>query len=494
MVSNAIEARGVHAYNHDVPAWVSAMALLCDFMFGLALGLIALYFFISDLSLSVSDALIRALVPVPLIWAGGMYLATWIFKRGRTPGQAIWRVFRDPKLGLRLRSRLSGMILGQAWMGTALYAGMIFAAAIPLSRLPEFAEPGSMEIPRFQPLPPGASARATHSALGAVEWRIQPLYYAVGAWPKSLGGTPVGLAIPYEKGPPELFLGRIELKLKDPEATLIAFGPATPLDAEARETRDCFERGFNTFRFRSSLRCAELKREALKRFRRAGVIPATMSGWDKLEIHTWRSDEERGLWIARKAPGPGERPESQTLLSLLVTPPGGVQGFALKLRGQASLTESSEWKTLFAQALGSVKSSQDLAHARQLATENLERVQLAGLAASGGAAAPALAEIESAILNAQSALAAQASVSPRAQDAFFHLAGTSFLLARKGLEGGHPEWVARARPLFQSAQKYFEDIRAGGSGGTNADRQSTQLAQMNEMFSALSKGQGAPGK
>ena len=64
----------------------------------------------------------------------------------------------------------------------------------------------------------------------------------------------------------------------------------------------------------------------------------------------------------------------------------------------------------------------------------------------------------SGLAEVQSVLLSKISVDPHGYDAFYHLGGVSFLLARQALQEKNLDWSASAKPMLKNTLRYAQDI------------------------------------
>ena len=107
------------------------------------------------------------------------------------------------------------------------------------------------------------------------KWEILPFYFSMAAWPLEFEQESVSYRVPYEKGPPDRFLGHIEVFWKMPKIKVIFEGPKTPSLFQDRWTGEklprevihtCLTEVASLFTLR--FHCLEMREEMLLRHTR----------------------------------------------------------------------------------------------------------------------------------------------------------------------------------------------------------------------------------
>ena len=378
------------------------------------------------------------------LWALGRYLP----ERGRVRTPLQWL---RSKLIQTEAIELDRVILA-APMTLALLIGSISALDSRISGHPLWVQAGYMPLEPFAPAGEG--------------WKVAPFFYSIGAWPSSYAGRPVLWRLPYEKGPPHHFVGHIVARWESPDVELTLEGPFTPAQGlSAAEVRDCMLSGLpgpGCLRMRSSV----LGKHLAEVERQVGGAPVWSIRWFEVENPSIPEDERpRGVFLS----GEGETRAQDRWI--LVLPRGRTQAIVLDrpLGARGRLARS-----LLEQSVRSQRVASDLNPGRAWADRELQSVRLDEITAGGTppepaktkAAArskpqepqPSTAEQIARLAEVQSTLLSKISVDPRSFDAYYHLGGVSFLMARQALRDKNLDWSATAKPMLRSALRYAQDI------------------------------------
>ncbi|MCM2279226.1 MAG: hypothetical protein NDJ89_14210 [Oligoflexia bacterium] len=300
-------------------------------------------------------------------------------------------------------------------------------------------------------LPPLAQERGGDSE----RWTVLPYYYLLGAWPTRYEGQPIFYGLPYEKGPPERFLGRIVARWNPPHALLTIEGPKTPerLEQETYERiRRCLssplERGCRR------IREAALRRHVTEMEKAVGGAREWDLRWFTVENPALPDPERaRGFFLGARGAVRGQD------RVVLVTSKGTHQAFYMEYStAPAAGHDPARARELLTQSLRSLRTSEELGPGRSWTERLLQDTRLAELQAirDPDALIQRLAGIQALLLS-------RLSVEPRTFDAYYHLGGISLTLFRRSLV--HPdrlrgsEWAAVARPMIESAHAYARDVR-----------------------------------
>ncbi len=256
-------------------------------------------------------------------------------------------------------------------------------------------------------------------------WGILPFYYTLGAWPRAWEGHPIVDELPYEKGPPTRFIGHF-IEHWSPDITLTWEGPKTPTGAPGQEgLKQCvLNRGWM---------CIALRHRALQRH----VEEMRKLGRDlRWKLAWFVGENAQGVYLSATSK---DREQDRYLL---VTPKGTYQAIAM----DTPVTPvGEEARRALRTAIGIVRVSDDLAPGRA----RVDHV-LAGIQMKGDESAERLSEIQSDLL-------AKISVDPSSFDAYYHLGGTSLLLARLLAKGS--QVTAPVVTTLSSAYQYARDMR-----------------------------------
>ena len=304
-----------------------------------------------------------------------------------------------------------------------------------------------MDIPRY----------SVSESPNPTEWKTLPFYYALVPLPNRFDGDPVLFALPYEKGPPKDFLGKVIARWKLPDIRLVIEGPKTPeRTAPQEELRHCLLSGI--------LECWTLREHALKRhldeLRDFGATRWELSWFEVKNPLLPASERPQGIYFAGWDRGRDRVQERW----ILINKQGRHQTFILERDLQASGELAS---SLMRQSIGGMQLLGDLAAPRAFVAGLIENVNLATLEGEQDAwrLAIQLAEVQAILLS-------KITVDPKEIQPFLHLAGTSLYLLKQSLRtrksppaGMSPiklglleEWTAALKPLIHSCLRYAQDI------------------------------------
>lgn len=381
------------------------------------------------------------------------FVALWAAQEalfGATFGQRIWGLGRSgaPLFSALERRRKAGVATATL-LTLGLAGGASAGLSILLLRHPVLArsEPWKLDA-RFP------------SANEARDWLVSPYYYAIGAWPRRFGGQPVMHALPYEKGPPAQFIGRVVARWELPSVRTTFEGPKTPEPAPAPDRlRSCLERGWERT---IGTDCLSIREGSLGRHVREmrRVSPSRWElRWFEVKNPAIPPDERpRGFYLAAR----GEARSEERFV--LVNARGTQQAFILE---RPSYGDAAERATLaFERAIRSQRVAPTLDAGRAWVDRELESTRLSELVSIRDPD-----EFASRMSDLLSLLVSKASVDPRGVAAYFHLAGSALLLARRGASDRRPEWGAVARPLVLAAWRYAQDVAP-------SDPRTAQLEQL----------------
>lgn len=305
---------------------------------------------------------------------------------------------------------------------------------------------------------------SSQSETDTTKWSITPFFYSLGAWPKSFEGKPVFYSVPYEKdGPPNHFIGHVTARWDSPDITLTFEGPRTPEGITDRSNlRKCIIDPSSAH----TIACLAVRERALSRHLSELQKPS-LGNWS---IRWFRVDdpalpdgeEAQGIYIENAG-------ESRAIARFILVTLGGThQAFTLNYvktpRGLVA-------RKLFEDAIGSLRVSDQLGPGRDWINKELENVQLDSLQTSenGRELAEKLSEV-------QGLLISKITVDPKSFDAFFHLAGTSMLLAQLGAkhatEAEFNDLGSVAKAMIANTYRFAEDV----------DSQEKRLGQMQNIF------------
>lgn len=361
-------------------------------------------------ALTVRQAWVQPSLPAKDAWillgVCAAMLALQLKTLGGTLGQRLWNL-RWREGWIRSSGSLDfGSLLTRALISLA--ATLIIALTLGLSTLrhPTISRLKVVSLPAFRPSGPNAN-----------EWLNLPFFYAMGAWPKRFELKPILYSLPYEKGPPDRFLGRIVVRMKSPDIRLEIEGPKTPLRSSgltwnATSLRACFTD--------SVFQCPRARDATLERHLgeiRAARLKIRDVRWFEIENPGLTEDARpRGLWIRSSGDYEQDR-------FVLITANGTHQTLILR----TPKSESGELaRTRLQQIVGSLQLVEQLLPGRALINHVLENTRLNDVSRE-----PDAETVVENLSSVQAALLAKLSVSPADIDAYYHLGGTALMLAQQ---------------------------------------------------------------
>ena len=280
------------------------------------------------------------------------------------------------------------------------------------------------------------------------DWMVAPFFYSLGGWPKTLHGHPIFYSLPYEKGPPQRFLGHIVARWSIPDIQLTYEGPKTPSSSPTREAvQNCFlpERTGSIFERLGCLRTRELALSRHLEEMRNIQPTAWKIRWFMVDNPALPQDERaQGIFL--------EASNDRVFQSrfILITPNGTHQAVILEAPQNADGQEAAQ---VLESAIGSLRISDDLNPGRAWIDKQLEGIQLNQNPLSGSPET-----VVSRLAEVQALLVSKLSVEPKLFDPYYHLAGTSLLLLRYSVERHQSDWAITAKPMIQSAYRYAQDV------------------------------------
>ncbi len=434
----SISIRGVSAY--DGPP--SPSTLLCSLACDVALGVMAVMLAVNRFALS----------PVPrlsgFLWVLAVFGSLWIVQYGifkGTLGQWIWRLrFLDerkqrprfPLHNARLHQhvRLDGLkLLSARALTLAIVLAALGSAVHNLQRHPLLMSAEIWELSPHVPDPSDAN------------WGIIPYFYTMGAWPKSFEGNPILYSLPYEKGPPTRFIGHIIAHWDRPDTRVTIEGPLTTTLENPYSIRECVTGS----RLKTlSPRCLKLREMVLERhlaeMRQLDPSSWTLKWFEIKNLALPAHESPIGVYLSASS----EKRAQERFV--FINARGVNQTFVLDFphnrRGELA-------RETFHKALRSQKLSIELNSGRAWIDRRLAGTRLGDLDQLTGSDefVPRLAEVHALLLS-------KISVEPKTFDAYYHLAGTSLMLAKHAYKRNNSDWTAIAKPMVLSSYRYAQDI------------------------------------
>jgi hypothetical protein len=459
-------ARGTAVYSQPASPGRMALAALFD------LGFIVSVEFVAATALGVSPVLSASKLSLLALLSLG-YWAIFRAAFGATLGQKLWDLKPD-----RTRIRW-GVIPGLLQRDTITSATLGFGSFLTLSIFAITAVTG-YEVIAHHPL--GAQAVSDHwdaflpplsatdevtdttaPAPGSELWGVYPFFYSLGAWPKTFRGKDVFYFLPYEKGPPERFIGRIEARWSTPDTKVWFEGPKTPLAQDRypfdrAEIRRCVS-GMWGLPIPALFHCLAVRDALLSRHFdsfKQGKLKNVSLRWMEVSNPALPAQEQtQGIYLSASSESRGQD------RFILITNGGTNQTFVLNY----PLGPDGQYaQEVFQKAIRSLRVSDDLNPGRAWVDQGIEKVKLQELDSTKDEAV--FARKVAAI---QALLISRTSVEPKTYETYYHLAGTSLMLARRAaklkllpqgdaLQATGVDELSVAKPLIQNAYRYAQDV------------------------------------
>jgi hypothetical protein len=299
--------------------------------------------------------------------------------------------------------------------------------------------------PTVRPLKTESIALFAPAGPEAGNWQIIPFFYATGAFPTRLFSKSreppresrrelsVEFGLPYEKGPPTRFLGKITAYWRELDSRLTLTGPLSAASPSTQKAlRACFTGWF---------RCVGDRRKIWDR----SVLPQ-IAGRRLVEASWFTADNPfialyerpQGLYV-RTAAIRGRIREAY----FLVGPKMAIQALVLDRPDRAEGVTASE---TLRKIVGSLRISSDLAAPRAFIDPKLAALRIGPRST--------LAEL----VAAEGYLLAKVSIEPKGVESFYHLGGLALTLFRAAKRDGRIELAASSKTIVESAVKFAHDV------------------------------------
>lgn len=375
---------------------------------------------------------------------------------GRTPGQWIWRLGRP--LDPHTQSRKSAPLLQYQTLGLPL---ILSASTLTLASLLSAAHLGDRT---FLSLPFWMKANSVElTPKSTPEGDAIPFFYSLGFWPIQYQDSLIQYRLPYEKGPPEHFIGHVIANWTPgelPPITLTFEGPKTPVEGFTRQQiLHCMQNPFswNCIRVRQRV-LARPTQEATHKFEED--YGEKIESWDVTLFLTRTknlSPEEKTQGLILTALSPSYRQDRY----LVITPKGTLQSFILdtprNLKGE-------EARSFFENSISTLSISDDLSSGVAWINERLKTLDLSSLQSK-----TELKKTLQNLVEVQTLLLSKLTIDPKVYDTYFYLAQVSADLLRKVtpfISQNEPqsgslhlrEISAAAKGLIESSYQYALDI------------------------------------
>jgi hypothetical protein len=302
-----------------------------------------------------------------------------------------------------------------------------------------------MRDPTLRPLRTESLALFAPDAKTAADWQILPFFYATGAFPvrlipksgeapkESKGELSVEFSLPYEKGPPTRFLGKITAYWRELDSRLTLTGPlsvASP--ATPSDLRNCFGGWF---------RCLGDRRRIWSNSVAPQIANRTLveNYWFTTDNPFLTADERpQGIYI-RTSADRGRIREAY----ILVGPKMAIQSLILDRPDRAEGEFASE---TLRKVVGSLRLSGDLLAPRAFINPKLAALRIGPKSS--------LADL----VAAESYLLAKVSIEPKEAESFYHLGGLALTLFHAAKREGRIELAASSKTIVKSAVKFARDV------------------------------------
>lgn len=265
-------------------------------------------------------------------------------------------------------------------------------------------------------------------------WNVLAFFYATGTWPKTYQGHPVIYSLPYEKGPPERFVGKIQMFWELPGAKLSLLGPLTLKEPKDVETlKACFTRKW---------KCISLRREMMDRqlkgfFEKADLKKAA---WFTVENEALpQGAQPQGLYFS----GLGKNEKTWVEAYFLINSKMALQGIVLERTYDQKGIEASE---TLQKVVGSQRMVDDLLAPRTWVNAQISKIRLTEKSTTDE------------MIQAQAYLLSKVSVDPKNFESFYHLGGLSMTLFNRAKSTHEIELTSTSKQTILSTYQFGEDV------------------------------------
>jgi hypothetical protein len=272
----------------------------------------------------------------------------------------------------------------------------------------------------------------------AKNWDTLPYFYTTGVFPRpnhpaftNVGGMEYSL--PYEKGPPNRFLGKVVAYWRDLDSRLILSGPLTASGPSTPdELRECVS---------GWLRCKSERRKIWKHSIRGYFDDRDVAVNEWFEVENGfipKEERPRGIYLRSKVEG-GRLREAY----FVVGPKMAVQGFILD---RPDREEGQRASDLLAKTIGSLRVSSDLQAPRAFVDPKIAGLRLTAKSTLND------------LIAAEAVLLAKVTIEPKQSETFYHLAGLGVTLFRTAKREGRIELAATSKVVVNNALQYVRDV------------------------------------
>ena len=377
-------------------------------------------------------------------------IVLWVLERlvfKKTLGEWSWRLqARDTHelvpIGMPVQANppslpmlfTGGILTAFAWFVFSLSFDHFWTANPLLAKTP------SVSMQAFTPTSEEFSQPSLVTLHQSPTWMMAPFFYTLGSWPRSFENAPIFYELPYEKGPPLRFVGHIVARWEAPDIKVTLEGPKTSelkeVDFGTRgKIKKCLVRGLLT------PTCLNLREATLARH---------INEMQRLSPRKWRiswfevdnavipeAERPQGVYISAQN---GERFEERYIL---ITARSTHQTMMLS-SAHAPLGKLDGARELFQKAIRSLRVLDELNSGKAWVDREIQDTRLEKFAKK---------DIVSRFQKVQTLLVSKISVDPGTFETYFHLAGTSLILAKSENRLG-----TVAKLLVQNAYRYAQDL------------------------------------
>lgn len=273
-----------------------------------------------------------------------------------------------------------------------------------------------------------------------------PFFYTMTSWPKTFLEKPIYYMIPYEKGPPLKFIGRILVYLEKNKGhfsnEIILEGPKTPPGfLSQKDLRNCFLKN-------TSFHCIKARKNSIKRHLKEmnlfPFFPPTLY-WFEVENPALDQEEKiQGIYLSGYT-------KKQTLQDrfIIVNKKGIHQTFILnRKRTTSGLFAFEEIQKI----IGSLKNFNDLSFQRNWINQLISKIELSSLEKIQDKHEFLLKFSE-----IQAMLMSKISLEPSHFDSYYHLAGICGTYG-KNSEYLNNDWKLTCSQNLSSAYQFAKDL------------------------------------
>lgn len=400
------------------------------------------------------------------------YMRGWFSKNATDHRPIIYPVQDSPLQGAKTLLALA--------ISTFSLVGAVAFLYLTLWNHPELSPVKTLEHQAF----------TSHESLqDSSDWQALPFFYTLGIWPRRFpldpSGLPILYTLPYQKGPPQVFIGKIEARWKMPYIKLTIEGPKTRTKgASVSLIQSCLQHSpFFKGLFKQGLKCLKLRHQTLHRH--IEEIQSTLSHrptwtvrWFEMKNPRIPSNEEaRGVYLKAATP--------QKIIErfIVINSEGRHQAFILE---RPPTSEGNHASEIFLKSIRSLRVLPQLSTGQALADTQLQKIHINR--PTGSLKNPI--EFIRQLAGPQAILLSKISVQPHSVQPYYHLGGTALMMAEYAKRQSETknqilparlsqvlnEALAVSHPLVQTCLKYAKDIRADHPMTQKLEQMSLQIS------------------